>query len=122
MNEDDYKLQKNLQSQSQPSSTSGNLTLRSQPRSSDYHFSMRLLATDRLFGQVKNLRNAQLTRTLHMLVVHSQVRHQQQQHFTSSKKKDALVKAADQERSLYQTKLQRHYLRKMLAGSRKQEL
>ena len=75
MNEDAYKLQKNLQSQP-AAHESGRLALRSQARSSDYHFSMRLLATDRLFQKVKTLRAAQLSQALSMVRVRAEVRQQ----------------------------------------------
>lgn len=108
MDEDAYKLQKNLQYQSaspSPYGRSSQLSLRSQARSSDYHFSMRLLATDRLFQKVKALRTANLGQALKLIRVNAEVRQQQQEHFLSSKKKDAEVKAADRERALYRAKL-----------------
>ena len=79
MNEDTYKLQKNLQYQPASSSALGSnqLSLRPQPRSSDYHFSMRLLATDRLFQRVKAHRAGNLALALKQIRVHAEVRQQQ---------------------------------------------
>lgn len=76
MNEDAYKLQKNLQYQPASPSPLGasHLSLRSQPRSSDYHFSMRLLATDRLFQQVRAHRAGNLAHALKQMKVHAEVR------------------------------------------------
>lgn len=124
MDEDAYKLQKNLQYQSQGTASYGGsqLSLRPQARSSDYHFAMRLLATDRLVQKVQAHRTANLGHALKMITVYAEVRRQQQEHFQSSKKKEAEVKVADRERALYRAKLQRIYVKKMMDGKRQCEL